>query len=68
MRQLPHLLQKLVDTFYKKRENFSATTYGGTQRSLQPVSSRGVSGVTGTQPSTGVPVDLYYLKLVLQGD
>lgn len=51
-----------------ERENFAETTCGGTERSLQPVSSRGVDGSMGAQLSTGVSMGLYYLKLVLQRD
>lgn len=52
----------------QERENFLASTCGGTQRSLQPVSSREVDGDVGVQLSTSVPMDLYYLKLVPQRD
>lgn len=66
MRQLPHLLQKLVDTFYKKEK----TSQQPLMRVLRGACSQFLQegGAMGAQLSTGVLMGLYYLKLVLQRD
>lgn len=68
MRLSPYLPPKLSRHLVTLQEggDFSATTCGGTWRSLQPVSSRESDEAVEAKPSTGVI--LWYLKMVLQGD